>query len=36
MAPEFFTSNNYDKSIDVWAVGVMYHEILFDELYFIG
>lgn len=36
MAPEFFKENSYDKSIDVWAVGVMFHELLFDELYFIG
>ena len=37
MAPEFFNSKNYDgNSIDVWALGCMFHELLFNEIYFIG
>lgn len=36
MAPEFFNEKTYTKAVDIWALGVMYHEILFDELYFIG
>ncbi|EGR30357.1 protein kinase domain protein [Ichthyophthirius multifiliis] len=36
MAPEFFKEPSYDKLVDVWAVGIMYHEMLFNELYFMG
>lgn len=36
MAPEFFKESSYDKSVDIWAIGVMYHEMLFSELYFFG
>ena len=36
MAPEFFNDQGYSISVDVWALGVMYHEMLFGELYFIG
>lgn len=36
MAPEFFNSKNYDGAIDVWALGCMFHEMIFGEIYFIG
>jgi len=37
MAPEFFSeSGEYGCKVDVWAAGVMYHQMLFGELYFIG
>lgn len=36
MAPEIFQNKDYTSKIDVWAVGVMLHEMLFGELYFIG
>ena len=37
MAPEFFNSNSYDgNQIDIWALGLLFHEILFGEIYFIG
>jgi len=36
MAPEFFKEKSYDSRVDIWAIGVMYHEMLFGELYFIG
>ena len=36
MAPEFFREKSYDSRVDIWAIGVMYHEMLFGELYFIG
>lgn len=36
MAPEFFKDPSYDKLVDIWAIGIMYHEMLFNELYFMG
>ncbi|CAD8170110.1 unnamed protein product [Paramecium pentaurelia] len=36
MAPEFFTSDQYDSKVDVWALGLLSHEMLFGEIYFIG
>jgi len=37
MAPEFFNSNQYDgNQVDIWAMGLLFHEILFGEIYFIG
>jgi len=36
MAPEFFTKKSYGLAVDVWAIGIMYHEMLFGELYFLG
>lgn len=37
MAPEFFNSKNYDgNAVDIWALGCMFHELLFNEIYFIG
>ena len=36
MAPEFFTKKEYNIEVDVWAIGIMLHELLFNELYFIG
>lgn len=36
MAPEIFQEKNYNCKVDVWAVAVMLHEMLFSELYFIG
>jgi serine/threonine protein kinase len=37
MAPEFFNSKQYDgPAVDVWALGCMFHEMLFNEIYFIG
>ena len=32
MAPEFFNSNSYDgNQIDIWALGLLFHEILFGK-----
>lgn len=37
MAPEFFNSSSYDgASVDVWALGLLFHEILFGEIFYIG
>ena len=36
MAPEFFREKSYDSRVAIWAIGVMYLEMLFGELYFIG
>ena len=34
MAPEIFEKKKYGKSIDVWAVGVLIHNMLFGVLPF--
>lgn len=34
MAPEIFEKKNYGKSIDVWAIGVLMHNMLFGALPF--
>ncbi|CAD8107189.1 unnamed protein product [Paramecium sonneborni] len=36
MAPEFFINDQYDSKVDVWALGLLTHEMLFGEIYFIG
>ncbi|CAD8102450.1 unnamed protein product [Paramecium primaurelia] len=36
MAPEFFNSDSYNTKVDVWALGLLTHEMLFGELYYIG
>lgn len=36
MAPEIFQEKEYNCKVDIWAVAVMLHEMLFSELYFIG
>ena len=28
MAPEIITSNNYDKSIDIWSLGILLYELI--------
>jgi serine/threonine protein kinase len=28
MAPEMFTLANYDESVDMWAIGTYYYNIL--------
>lgn len=35
MAPEFYNSMEYGIEVDIWALGVMMHECLFGELYFL-
>eukprot|EP01017_Pseudomicrothorax_dubius_P029836 TRINITY_DN3661_c0_g1_i1.p1 TRINITY_DN3661_c0_g1~~TRINITY_DN3661_c0_g1_i1.p1 ORF type:complete len:674 (-),score=103.18 TRINITY_DN3661_c0_g1_i1:155-2176(-) len=35
MAPEIF-DEQYDKGVDVWAIGVMLHQYLTGDLYFMG
>ena len=35
MAPEFYNSEHYGVKIDIWALGIMLHEMLFSELYFV-
>ena len=36
MAPEFFNKNSYEPSVDVWALGCVFHEMLFGNVYFTG
>ena len=36
MAPEIFQNKEYSNKVDIWAVGVMLHEMIFGELFFIG
>ena len=36
MAPEILAAENYDQAIDVWAIGIIAYELLFDERPFIG
>ncbi|CAD8100686.1 unnamed protein product [Paramecium sonneborni] len=36
MAPEIFINNEQDSKVDVWALGLLTHEMLFGEIYFIG
>jgi calcium-dependent protein kinase len=35
MAPEFYNSMEYGIEVDIWALGVMMHECLFGELFFL-
>lgn len=35
MAPELFTMRQFDKSIDFWAFGMMYYEVMNCKTYFI-
>ncbi|CAK87134.1 unnamed protein product (macronuclear) [Paramecium tetraurelia] len=36
MAPEIFTNDEYDQKVDMWSLGLVIHQMLFGELYFIG
>ena len=36
MAPEILAAESYDQAIDVWAIGIIAYELLFDERPFIG
>jgi len=39
MAPEMFEvgdGRGYDKQVDIWALGVMFHEMLFGERPYVG
>lgn len=32
MAPEAYISNKYSEKSDIWSIGVIYHELLTNEL----
>lgn len=34
-APEYFNSYNQSNKVDVWSTGVLFHQILFKEIYFV-
>ena len=34
MAPEIFDKKKYDKKVDVWALGVLFFQLLFGSLPF--
>ena len=36
MAPEIIAEKNYDQKVDIWAIGVIAYEILFDRRPFAG
>ena len=36
MSPELLRGEDYGSEVDVWALGVIAHQILFGESYFIG
>lgn len=36
MAPELFEDAEYDSAVDVWALGVMAHQLAFGDIFFIG
>ena len=31
-----FKHEGYTNKVDIWATAIMYHEMLFGEIYFIG
>jgi calcium-dependent protein kinase len=35
MAPEFYSASEYNMKVDVWALGVIFHEMLFGQLFFL-
>ena len=36
MAPEILAEEKYDQAIDVWAIGIIAFELLFDKRPFDG
>ena len=36
MAPEIIRAEPYSQAVDIWAIGVMAYELLFDEWPFRG
>ena len=36
MAPELLKFHNYVEKVDIWAIGVIAHELLFGEVPFKG
>ena len=38
MAPELFSEKPefYDYKVDIWSLGVLYHQLLTGKLYFMG
>ena len=36
MAPEIILAKSYGQAVDIWAIGVMAYELLFDEWPFRG
>ena len=36
MAPEIFDGSNYSCNADIWSLGIMLHEMLFGEIYFMA
>jgi len=36
MAPEIYYRQNYTSKVDIWSVGVITYQLLFNELYFFG
>lgn len=36
MAPEMFAKGKYSNAVDIWSLGVIGFQILFNKLYFDG
>ena len=36
MSPERFEDLKYDNKVDIWAIGLIYHYLLFSRPYFKG
>lgn len=36
MAPEIFNKEEYTTKVDVWSLGIITYQLLFQEMYFMG
>lgn len=34
MAPEMITTKDYDSSVDIWSLGVIFYEVFTNEAFF--
>ena len=36
MAPQVYKRQKYGEQADIWSLGCIMHQIIFDEIYFLG